>query len=69
MEFTQEEKGTLRRLLRAELHSDLQNEDNKDLIKGSAWKEEHKKLINYKFQLLNKLGNKYSLSEIKIYDL
>ena len=68
MEFTQEEKGTLRRLLLKELHSDLQNEDNKELMKGVAWKEEHEKLVNYKFQLLNKLGNKHSLSEIKTYD-
>lgn len=67
--LTLEERSTLRRLLYSELHKDLQNEDNEELISGVAWKEEHQKLISYKFGLLNKLGNTYSLSEIKTYNL
>lgn len=69
MYFTKEEKETLKRLLRAELHADLQHENNKELMKGVAWREEHDKLVNYKFSLLNKLGNPYSLEEIKTYNL
>jgi hypothetical protein len=64
-----EERRTLCRLLYSELHNDLQNEDNKELMKGVTWKEEHQKLVDYKFRLLNKLGNTYSLSDIKIYNL
>lgn len=67
--LSSEERSTLRRLLYSELHKDLQNEDNEELISGVAWKKEHQKLINYKFALLNKLGNTYSLSEIKTYNL
>ena len=67
--LTLEERRTLRRLLYSELHNDLQNEDNKELMKGVAWKEEHQKLVDYKFNLLNKLGNICSLSEIKIYNV
>ena len=67
--LTSEERRTLSRLLYAELHSELQNEDNEELTSGVAWKEEHQKLVNYKFNLLNKLGNTYSLSDIKIYNL
>ena len=63
--LSSEERRTLCRLLYLELHNDLQNENNKELIKGVTWKEEHQKLVDYKFNLLNKLGNTYSLSEIK----
>ena len=67
--LTLEERRTLCRLLYSELHNDLQNEDNEELTSGVAWKEEHQKLLDYKFALLNKLGNTYSLSEIKTYNL
>lgn len=67
--FSLKEKKTLYRLLYSELHSDLQNKNIEELTSGVAWKEEHQKLIDYKFALLNKLGNTYSLSEIKIYNL
>ena len=67
--LTSEERRTLCRLLYSELHKDLQNEDNEELISGVAWKEEHQKLVDYKFALLNKLGNTYSLSEIKTFNL
>ena len=44
-------------------------EFDEELTSGVAWKEEHQKLLDYKFALLNKLGNTYSLSEIKTYNL
>lgn len=66
LELTKEEVGTLKRLLREELHTDL----NKDVESwGLGFKEEHDKLVNYKFNLLKKLGSVETLQQIKIYDI
>lgn len=67
VEFTKTEKATFRRLLRKELHEDLQLEYNKDLMASVAWREEHQRLVDYKFNLLKKLGSTEKLSEIKTY--
>ena len=64
LELTKEEVGTLKRLLRAELHTDL-NRNVKSWSVGA--KEEHEELINYKFNLLKKLGTGETLKQIKIY--
>ena len=65
LELTKEEVGTLKRLLREELHTDLNNVESWGLV----FKEEHDKLVNYKFNLLKKLGSGETLQQIKIYDI
>ena len=65
IEFEKKEIETLRRLLRAELHEML----NKDISSwGLGFKEEHDKLVQYKFNLLKKLGSSDDLQKIKIYE-
>ena len=66
LELTKEEVGTLKRLLRKELHTDLNNDVESW---GLGFKEEHDKLVKYKFNLLKKLGSGETLQKIKIYDI
>ena len=56
---------TLRRLLRAELH-DMLNTDMSSW--GLGFREEHDKLVLFKFNLLKKLGSSDDLQKIKIYE-
>ena len=65
IEFEKREIGTLRRLLRAELHEMLNTDINSW---GLGFKEEHEKLVKYKFKLLKKLGSSDTLQKIKIYE-
>ena len=65
IEFEKRELETLRRLLRAELHEML----NTDVSSwGVGFREEHDKLVKYKFALLKKLGSSDNLQKIKIYE-
>lgn len=59
------ELETLRRLVRAELHSDLNNDVSSW---GLGFVEEHERLVKYKFELLKKLGSSDTLQKIKIYE-
>lgn len=67
--FSTEELGTLKRLLKHELHEELQFENNAELMKGSAWKEQHEEIVLYKLNLLKKLGSTVSRADLKRYDL
>lgn len=67
--FTNEELGTLRRLLKHELHEDLQLENKQENIKAPAWRDQHEFLVSYKMSLLKKLGSKATRQELKIYDM
>ena len=62
--FEEKELGTLRRLLRAELHQML----NTDVSSWGFKKVEHDELVKYKFRLLQKLGSSENLQQIKIYE-
>ena len=64
LKLTKKELGTLRRLLRAELHQML----NTDVSSWGFGKVEHNELVNYKFNLLKKLGSSDDLQKIKIYE-
>lgn len=64
IEFEEKELGTLRRLLRAELHQML----NTDVSSWGYGKVEHDELVKYKFRLLQKLGSSENLQQIKIYE-
>lgn len=64
-ELTKKELETLKRLLRAELHQML----NTDVSSwGLGFREEHEKLVLYKFNLLKKLGSSDDLQKIRIYE-
>ena len=65
IEFEKKEVETLKRLLRAELHSML----NTDVSSwGLGFREEHDKLVQYEFNLLKKLGSSDNLQKIRIYE-
>lgn len=63
--FTDEELRTLKRVLRKELHDDLNREPS---CKGKGYLEERAEMLIYKLSLLHKLGNKETMSEVKHYE-
>ena len=69
IEFSNEELKTLRRLLKHELHEELQFESNKELMSSVAWKEQHETLVSFKMSLLRKLGSNVSRKDLELYDL
>ena len=63
IEFEEKELGTLRRLLRAELHQMLNTD-----VSSLGYRVEHDELVKYKFRLLQKLGSGENLNQIKVYE-